>query len=73
VAWLAVVTDDLANSKTLVAADVLKAGGVGGGGKPNLAQGGGKDKAEVPEQLQKMADFLAQRLDSAAAPTGEAR
>jgi len=73
VAWLAVVTDDLASAKALVAADVLKAGGVNGGGKPNLAQGGGKDAAQVPAQLKKMADFLAQRLESAAAETGEVR
>src|SRR5439155_17148621 len=73
VTWLAVVTDDLAGSKALVASDVLKAGGVSGGGKPNLAQGGGKDAQAVPDQLKKMADVLAQRLESAAAPTGEGR
>ena len=73
VAWMAVVTDDLAGAKALVAGDVLKAGGVGGGGKPNLAQGGGKDVALVPEQLKKMAEFLAQRLESAPAETGEVR
>ncbi len=69
VAWLAVVTDDLASSKALLAGDILKAGGVGGGGKPNLAQGGGKDVAQVPDQLRKMAEFLAARLDSAMAET----
>jgi alanyl-tRNA synthetase len=73
VAWLAVVTDDLANSKALVAADILKAGGVGGGGKPNLAQGGGKDANAVPDQLRKMAEFLAARLESAMAETWEVR
>ena len=51
------------------AADILRAGGVGGGGKPNLAQGGGKDVAQVPEQLRKMAEFLSARLESAMADT----
>ncbi len=69
VAWFAVVTDDLANAKTLLASEILKAGGVGGGGKPNLAQGGGKDVAHVSEQLRKMAEFLAARLESAMADT----
>jgi alanyl-tRNA synthetase len=69
VAWFAVVTDDLVNAKTLLAAEILKAGSVGGGGKPNLAQGGGKDVAHVPEQLRKMAEFLAARLESAMADT----
>jgi len=67
VAWLAVVTDDLA--KSLPAAEILKAGGVGGGGKPNLAQGGGKDVAQVPDQLRRMAEFLSARLESAMADT----
>ena len=67
VAWLAVVTDDLA--KSLPAAEILKAGGVGGGGKPNLAQGGGKDAAQVPDQLRRMAEFLSARLESAMADT----
>ena len=71
-AWLAVVTDDLASTKALVAADILKAAGVGGGGKPNLAQGGGKDVAQVPDQLRKMAEFLAARLESAMAETWNA-
>jgi alanyl-tRNA synthetase len=62
VAWIAVVTDDLA--KALPASAILKAGGVGGGGKPNLAQGGGKDVALVPEQLRKMAEFLETAMEA---------
>ena len=61
-AWIAVVTDDLA--KALPASEILKAGGVGGGGKPNLAQGGGKDVALVPEQLRKMAEFLETAMEA---------
>jgi len=62
VAWMAVVTDDL--TKSLAAAEILKAGGVGGGGKPNLAQGGGKDVAQVPDQLKKMAEFLESAMEA---------
>ena len=40
-----------------------------GGGKPDLAQGGGQDVAAVPGQLKKMADFLASKLESATAET----
>jgi alanyl-tRNA synthetase len=69
VTWMAVVTDDLANARALVAADILNAGGIKGGGKPNLAQGGGKDAQSVPDQLRKMAEFLAARLESAMAET----
>ena len=38
----------------------------------NLAQGGGKDVAQVPDQLRKMAEFLAARLESAMAETWNA-
>jgi len=48
------VTDDL--SKTLSAVDLVKAavaalGGKGGGGRPDMAQGGGPDAAKAPEAL----------------------
>ncbi len=48
------VTDDLA--KTLSAVELVKAGvaalgGKGGGGRPDLAQGGGPDGARAPEAL----------------------
>ncbi|MGH7724202.1 MAG: alanine--tRNA ligase [Candidatus Eiseniibacteriota bacterium] len=69
VAWIAVLTDDVAKNAGLTAADILKAGGVGGGGKPNLAQGGGKDASDVPGQLRKMAEYLAGRFESAMADT----
>jgi alanyl-tRNA synthetase len=69
VSWTVIVTADLAQAKVLAAGDVLKAGEVKGGGKPDLAQGGGQDVAAVPGQLRKMAEFLAQKLESAAAET----
>ncbi|HEY6979705.1 alanine--tRNA ligase [Reyranella sp.] len=48
------VTDDL--SKTLSAVDLVKAGvaalgGKGGGGRPDMAQGGGPDAARAPDAL----------------------
>ena len=48
------VTDDLA--KTLSAVDLVKAGvaalgGKGGGGRPDMAQGGGPDAAKASEAL----------------------
>jgi len=48
------VTEDL--SKTLSAVDLVKAavtalGGKGGGGRPDMAQGGGPDAAKAPEAL----------------------
>src|SRR5262249_20265914 len=63
--WLAVVTEGVAQAAHLTAADILKAGGIRGGGRPTLAQGGGKDPELVPEQLRKMAEFLASRLETA--------
>ena len=48
------VTDDL--SKTYSAVELVKAGvaalgGKGGGGRPDMAQGGGPDAAKAPEAL----------------------
>jgi alanyl-tRNA synthetase len=61
-----IVSADLAQAKLLAAGDVLKAGEIKGGGRPDLAQGGGQDVDAVPAQLKKMADFLAQKLEGAA-------
>jgi alanyl-tRNA synthetase len=69
VSWIVIVTADLVQAKIVAAGDVLKAGEIKGGGKPDLAQGGGQDPAAVPGQLRKMADFLASKLESAAAET----
>ncbi|HEX7401193.1 MAG TPA: alanine--tRNA ligase [candidate division Zixibacteria bacterium] len=53
--FVAVVTDDLIKSKGIKAGDIVKeisqlAGGTGGG-KPHLAQGGGKDVGKLKEAL----------------------
>ena len=53
------VTDDLAQgkgAKTLSAVELVKAGvaalgGKGGGGRPDMAQGGGPDAAKAPDAL----------------------
>ncbi len=55
VAFLAVVTDDLIKGRGLRAGDIVKrvakvAGG-SGGGKPHLAQAGGKDPAKIPAAI----------------------
>jgi alanyl-tRNA synthetase len=36
--------------------------GGGGGGRPDLAQAGGKDPARIPEALEKAAAFLREKL-----------
>jgi len=66
VSWVVIVSADLAQAKALAAGDVLRAGEIKGGGRPDLAQGGGQDVDAVPAQLKKMADFLAQKLEGAA-------
>ena len=56
------VTDDL--SKTLSAVELVKAGvaalgGKGGGGRADMAQGGGPDAAKAPEALKAIEAALA--------------
>ncbi len=58
IAFVAVVTDDLIKSKGIKAGDVVKeiaklAGGTGGG-KPHLAQGGGKDLKKLKSALENL-------------------
>jgi len=61
------VTDDLANgkgAKSLSAVELVKAGvaalgGKGGGGRPDMAQGGGPDAAKAPEALKAIEAALA--------------
>jgi alanyl-tRNA synthetase len=60
---LIVVTDDL-TKKGLHAGNLIKevapiVGG-GGGGRPNMAQAGGKDVSKLPEALNKARDLIAQ-------------
>lgn len=62
---IAAVTDDLVK-RGLNAVELVKhvAGflGGGGGGRPNLAQAGGKDAARLPEALSSVSGWVAERL-----------
>jgi alanyl-tRNA synthetase len=61
-AFLAVVSDDLIASRGLKAGDLIKrvatlAGGTGGG-RPHLAQAGGKDPARIPAAIGAVASIV---------------
>ena len=62
---IGVVTDDLIK-RGLHAGDLVKAVaavvGGSGGGRPNLAQAGGKDGAKLPEALAKAAEYVQNKL-----------
>jgi alanyl-tRNA synthetase len=62
---IAAVTDDLVK-RGLNAGDLVKAVaqvvGGGGGGRPNLAQAGGKDGAKLPEALEKASEYVQKKL-----------
>ena len=67
VSLLAVVTDDLIESVGLKAGDLVKdiaviVGGAGGG-KPHLAQAGGRDPEKLDEALGKVAQIVQERLE----------
>jgi alanyl-tRNA synthetase len=62
IAFVAVVTDDLIKSKGIKAGDVVKeisklTGGTGGG-KPHLAQGGGKDTDKLKSALDSLPEIV---------------
>jgi alanyl-tRNA synthetase len=62
IAFVAVVTDDLIKSKNMKAGQVVKeisklAGGTGGG-KPHLAQGGGKDLGKLKKALDGLPEIV---------------
>ena len=62
VSFIAVVTDDLIDKRGLKAGDVVKgvaqlAGG-SGGGKPHLAQAGGKNPEKLDEALESVVDIV---------------
>jgi alanyl-tRNA synthetase len=67
-AILALVSDDLARAKRISAVDIVKrvgriVGG-GGGGKPTLAEAGGRDVARIDEALEKAPDVIRELLAS---------
>ena len=63
---VAMVSDELVRSGSLKAGDWVKAVapivGGGGGGKPNLAQAGGKQPDKLPDALQAAADYARDQL-----------
>ncbi len=66
VSFIAVVTDDLIKSRGLKAGDIVRgvaqlAGG-SGGGKPHLAQAGGRDPDKLDEALAQVAGIVEQQL-----------
>ncbi len=64
---LAAVTDDLTR-RGLHAGNLIKSiasvVGGGGGGRPNMAQAGGKDSAKLPEALEKARQFIAETVNN---------
>jgi alanyl-tRNA synthetase len=62
VSLLAVVTDDLISTKGLKAGDIVqqvaREVGGSGGGKPHMAQAGGKDPAKLPGALSKVPEIV---------------
>ncbi|MCY3790793.1 MAG: alanine--tRNA ligase [Gemmatimonadetes bacterium] len=66
VSFIAVVTDDLIKGRGLKAGDIVRgvaqlAGG-SGGGKPHLAQAGGRDPGKLDEALEQAAHIVEQQL-----------
>ena len=66
VSFIAVVTDDLIKGRGLKAGDIVRgvaqlAGG-SGGGKPHLAQAGGRDPSKIDEALAQVAGIVEQQL-----------
>ena len=66
VSFIAVVTDDLIEGRGLKAGDIVRgvaqlAGG-SGGGKPHLAQAGGRDPSKLDEALAQVASIVEQQL-----------
>ena len=66
VSFIAVVTDDLIKGRGLKAGDIVRgvaqlAGG-SGGGKPHLAQAGGRDPGKLDEALEQVVGIVEQQL-----------
>jgi alanyl-tRNA synthetase len=65
-AYITVVTKDLVargvQAEEIVRAASLASGGSGGGGRPDLAQGGGKDPARLADGLQAALQTAQERL-----------
>ena len=66
VSFIAVVTDDLIKGRGLKAGDIVRSvaqlAGGSGGGKPHLAQAGGRDPGKLDEALVQVAGIVEQQL-----------
>jgi alanyl-tRNA synthetase len=66
VAWVAMVTKDLVGRLHAghLARDLARMTGGGGGGRPDMAEAGGKDPAKIPEALAKLPELIAGQLET---------
>jgi alanyl-tRNA synthetase len=64
VTWVTMVTKDLTGKIHAghLARDLAKLTGGGGGGRPDVAEAGGKDPAKIPEALAKLPELIAGQL-----------
>ena len=64
VTWVAMVTKDLTSKLHAghLARDLAKLTGGGGGGRPDVAEAGGKDPSRIPEALAKLPDLVRNQL-----------
>jgi alanyl-tRNA synthetase len=65
VTWVTMVTKDLAGRVHAghLARELAKLTGGGGGGRPDMAEAGGKDPARIPEALGKLQDLILAQLN----------
>ena len=67
VSFIAIVTDDLIQARGIKAGDIVKSvaqlAGGSGGGRPHLAQAGGRDPGQLDHALAAVADIVRQQLD----------
>jgi alanyl-tRNA synthetase len=68
VAMIAGVTEDLIKTRGLKAGDIIrevaKIAGGSGGGRPDMAQAGGKDSTKMEDALDSVSDIVAQQLSA---------
>jgi alanyl-tRNA synthetase len=64
VSWVTMVTKDLAGRLHAghLARDLAKLTGGGGGGRPDMAEAGGKDPARIPDALAKLSELVRGQL-----------
>ncbi len=64
VTWVTMVTKDLTGRLHAghLARDLAKLTGGGGGGRPDMAEAGGKDPARIPDALAKLAELVRGQL-----------